>query len=85
MSWTTLTLEVRTPLFGGDDPASDDGSPVRVPSIRGALRFWFRAVAAGHGVSDLGALWTDEQAVFGSTHRPSAIGLRVCGHPTAHG
>ncbi len=85
MSWTTLTLQVRTPLFGGDDPASDAGSPVRVPSIRGALRFWFRAVAAGHGVSELGALWKDEQAVFGSTHRPSAIGLRVTGHPVARG
>ncbi|MFN2497422.1 MAG: type III-B CRISPR module RAMP protein Cmr1 [Pseudonocardiaceae bacterium] len=85
MSWTTLRLQVRTPLFGGDDPASDEGSPVRVPSIRGALRFWFRAVAAGHGVSELGALWKDEQEVFGSTHRPSAIGLRVSGHPTASG
>ncbi|MGH3980604.1 MAG: type III-B CRISPR module RAMP protein Cmr1, partial [Pseudonocardiaceae bacterium] len=85
MSWTTLTLQVRTPLFGGDDPASDDGSPVRVPSIRGALRYWFRAVAAGHGVSDLGGLWTAEQEVFGSTHRPSGIGLRVSGHPSARG
>jgi len=83
MSWTTLTLQVRTPLFGGDDPASDAGSPVRVPSIRGALRFWFRAVAAGHGVSELGELWAAEQEVFGSTHRPSAIGLRVSRHPAA--
>ena len=85
MSWTRLTLQVRTPLFGGDDPARDDGAPARVPSIRGALRFWFRAVAAGHGVSDLTELWEAEEAVFGSTRAPSAIGLRVPRQPTASG
>jgi CRISPR type III-B/RAMP module RAMP protein Cmr1 len=85
MSWTRLTLQVRTPLFGGDDPRQQDGCPVRVPSIRGALRFWFRAVAAGHGVSDLEALWKAEQAVFGSTSQPSAIGLRVSKQPTMGG
>lgn len=86
MSWTTLTLQVRTPLFGGDDPARDDGTPVRVPSIRGALRFWFRAVAAGHGVPDGAELWKAEEAVFGSTGTPSAIRLRVLPEqPTASG
>lgn len=77
MSWTTLTLQVRTPLFGGDDPRQPDSCPVRVPSIRGALRFWFRAVTAGHGVSDLGELRKAEEAVFGSTSTPSAIRLRM--------
>ena len=85
MSWTRLTLQVRTPLFGGDDPTGGDGAPARVPSIRGALRFWFRAVAAGHGVSDLAELWKAEEAVFGSTRTPSAIGLRVPKQPPASG
>ncbi|HEU0087527.1 MAG TPA: type III-B CRISPR module RAMP protein Cmr1 [Pseudonocardiaceae bacterium] len=83
MSWIRLTLAVRTPLFSGDDPVVE-GTPVRVPSIRGALRYWFRAVAAGHGVSDLTQLWADEQAVFGSTKTPSAIGLRVPRQPVVN-
>ncbi|MGH3842092.1 MAG: type III-B CRISPR module RAMP protein Cmr1 [Pseudonocardiaceae bacterium] len=85
MSWTRLTLQVRTPLFGGDDPRNDHGTPIRVPAIRGALRFWFRAVAAGHGVSDLDQLWNAEQAVFGSADTPSEIKLRISGQPTASG
>ncbi|HEX5115087.1 MAG TPA: type III-B CRISPR module RAMP protein Cmr1 [Pseudonocardiaceae bacterium] len=81
--WTTLTLRVVTPLFSGDDPGQPDGGdPIRVPSIRGALRFWFRAVAAGHGVTDLAQLWAQEEQIFGSTRRPSAIALRVSGMPS---
>ncbi len=85
MSWTRLALQVRTPLFGGDDPTRDGGSPARVPSIRGALRFWFRAVAAGHGVSDLRQLWQAEEDIFGSTNTPSPVKLRVPKQPTASG
>ena len=60
MAWTTLTLEVATPLFNGG--ADQDGSAgfgtandpgVRVGSIRGAMRFWFRAVARGQAVVTL--------------------------------
>lgn len=80
--WTTLTLRVVTPLFSGDDPGQrDSGDPIRVPSIRGALRFWFRAVAAGHGVTNLTHLWAQEEEVFGSTRRPSAIALRISDMP----
>ncbi|GDY29091.1 type III-B CRISPR module RAMP protein Cmr1 [Gandjariella thermophila] len=85
MSWTTLHLTVVTPLFSGDDPARETGSPVRVPSIRGALRFWFRAVAAGHGVTDLKELFRQEEEVFGSTARRSRIALRVREQPLAAG
>ncbi|MGH3942388.1 MAG: type III-B CRISPR module RAMP protein Cmr1 [Pseudonocardiaceae bacterium] len=85
MSWTRLTLQVRTPLFGGEDPTGADGPPTRVPAIRGALRFWFRALAAGHGVTALPALWAAEEAVFGSTSTPSAIRLRVPRQPTMSG
>jgi CRISPR type III-B/RAMP module RAMP protein Cmr1 len=86
MSWTTLHLMVVTPLFSGDDPDSGSAdSPIRVPSIRGALRYWFRAVAAGHGVTDPDALWTLEESVFGSTAKPSPIRLRVAGDIRAGG
>lgn len=80
-AWTTLTLKTLTPLFSGDDPESG-GDPIRVPSIRGALRFWFRAVAAGHGVTDLGELWKREERVFGSASKPSPIAMRIAGQPT---
>jgi CRISPR type III-B/RAMP module RAMP protein Cmr1 len=86
MSWTTLTLRVETPLFSGDDPQSDrTGSPIRVPSIRGVLRYWFRAVAAAHGITDKVRLWEEERVVFGSTDHPSPIRLRISGSPPASG
>lgn len=39
-----FTLKVLTPMFmGGADP---EGAPeLRAASIRGAMRFWFRAIA----------------------------------------
>src|SRR5689334_2157276 len=86
MAWTTLTLTVITPLFSGDDPSkSTADSPIRVPSIRGALRFWFRALAAGHGVTNLSELWDQERAVFGSTKIPAPIALRISKQPEAAG
>lgn len=89
MTWTTFTLRVDTPLFSGDDPAmtvtQGTGGPplIRVPSIRGALRFWYRAVAAGHGVTDLSALAEAESSVFGSTKTPSPIATRVTDQPSS--
>jgi CRISPR-associated protein Cmr1 len=80
-NWTTFHLKVVTPLFSGEDPNLVTDSPIRVPSIRGALRFWFRAVAAGHGITDLPTLATAETEVFGSTHSPSPIRLRIDGQP----
>jgi CRISPR type III-B/RAMP module RAMP protein Cmr1 len=51
MTWTTLTLQVTTPLFnGGADPDGSAGlrpdqeAGIRVASIRGSMRFWFRAL-----------------------------------------
>ncbi|EWM19880.1 type III-B CRISPR module RAMP protein Cmr1 [Kutzneria sp. 744] len=84
--WVTFHLRTMTPLFSGDDPKSETGdSPIRVPSIRGVLRYWFRAVAAGHGITAAEDLWTAEEAVFGSTTTPSPIALRVSGCPEATG
>lgn len=72
MPWTTLTLRVTTPLFnGGADPANEaalrpaDEAGVRVASIRGAMRFWFRALAGALTGPDLGLLAGMERLVFG--------------------
>jgi CRISPR/Cas system CMR-associated protein Cmr1 (group 7 of RAMP superfamily) len=39
-----LTCEVVTPLFGG---GADQQPEIRLPSIRGGVRFWFRALMSG--------------------------------------
>ena len=44
MSWITLRLRVTTPLFNGHDD-----EPLRVSSLRGAMRYWFRALAGNQG------------------------------------
>jgi hypothetical protein len=81
VTWTTINLTVVTPLFSGDDPDPTSGgsadSPIRVPSIRGVLRFWFRTIAAAHGIVDRSELWKVEERVFGSTTHPSPIQLRI--------
>lgn len=78
--WTTFILRVDTPLFSGDTAGPDTGAIIRPPSIRGVLRYWYRAIAAGytlHSMADLPDLAAGETAVFGSTATPSPIRLRV--------
>ncbi|MGH3329582.1 MAG: type III-B CRISPR module RAMP protein Cmr1, partial [Streptomycetales bacterium] len=76
MAWTTLTLQVTTPLFNGGAEAvgggpgyPDDQTGVRAPSIRGAMRFWFRALVGGVTGPDLARLAELERAVFGESAR----------------
>lgn len=74
-----ITLEAITPLFlGGADPA---GLPeMRAASVRGLLRFWWRALAGGAlGSANLRALHKAETDVFGSTDSASPIVVRVTG------
>jgi CRISPR type III-B/RAMP module RAMP protein Cmr1 len=86
MTWTTLQLQTITPLFSGDDPEHQRAdSLIRVPAVRGVLRYWFRAVAAGHGITRLKDLWTEEESVFGSTKKPSPIALRIRTQPRTIG
>jgi hypothetical protein len=72
MEWTTLTLQVTTPLFnGGADPDGSAGfrpgheAAIRVASVRGAMRFWFRALAGVLTGPDLPLLAALERRVFG--------------------
>ncbi|NBB86618.1 MAG: type III-B CRISPR module RAMP protein Cmr1 [Bacteroidetes bacterium] len=71
-----LDCEVVTPMFlGGAHP--NKTAELRVPSFRGALRWWYRALLAGRGVPDLSTLKAKEAAVFGSTDRASAVRLAL--------
>lgn len=67
MAELRVTVETVTPLFlGGANPG---GEPeLRASSLRGALRFWLRALLGGAiGDNNLSALRQAESAVFGST------------------
>ncbi|MBA9007287.1 type III-B CRISPR module RAMP protein Cmr1 [Thermomonospora cellulosilytica] len=81
MAWTTLNLKVTTPLFSsGADQESVGDTGIRVPSLRGAMRFWFRALAGsrtGTGPDGLKLLAAMERRVFGGPGVPSACVLRI--------
>ncbi|MEU3142728.1 type III-B CRISPR module RAMP protein Cmr1 [Nocardiopsis alba] len=79
MAWTDFQLTVTTPLFNDDDPTVG----LRVSSVRGAMRFWFRALAGTVYGSSVPALARAEQKVFGSTEGASPVRLRLTGQPTA--
>lgn len=88
MTWTTVTFRVTTPLFsGGADPdgsggfRAPDGDSIRVASIRGAMRFWFRALAGTVAGPDLGLLAALERDVFGDAGTPSPVQLRIPAQP----
>ena len=58
------TYRVVTPLFcGGADPSRAE---LRLPSFKGALRFWWRALAWPRCGGNLGEIKIQEDALFGS-------------------
>lgn len=79
MTWTKLHLTVTTPLF------SNNGDPqraeIRVPSIRGVMRFWLRALAGIMAGDNLRALNQIENQVLGNTAESSPVKLRIPHQP----
>lgn len=74
-----LTIHVVTPLFGGGPTTrvADATAPVRGGTVRGHLRFWWRACNA-HRFSRPEDLFAAEEAIWGSArveaHRKSGPG-----------
>lgn len=71
--WHTLQLQVVTPVFNS---AGTQGTPhlhtqpdLRVPSLRGGMRFWLRAMAAPYVHNDPFRLREVEDRVLGTTAR----------------
>ncbi len=65
MHTITATYEVTTPLFcGGADPT--ERAELRLPSFKGVLRFWWRALAWSRLGGDLARIRREEDALFGS-------------------
>lgn len=73
-----LDLELITPMFGGGVCAgeADPVTLIRVPSIRGQLRFWWRATR-GAAYASPEELFQAEKEIWGSTDKPSAVSLQV--------
>lgn len=59
-------FEVVTPLFAGG-AAPTEATEVRIASLKGALRFWWRALALAERGGGLEAVRRDEGRLFGST------------------
>lgn len=75
----TLHLKLITPMFGGGyEPREvDTVNPIRAASIRGHLRFWWRATMGAEWAHDLKELERRETALWGSVSRPGAVGILV--------
>lgn len=83
-SSTRMTTEYRislvTPLFGGgvEPGVVDESMPIRATSIRGHLRFWWRATR-GHDLGEL--MWQREEEIFGSTEFSSPLTVSLLTQP----
>ncbi|WP_017593828.1 type III-B CRISPR module RAMP protein Cmr1 [Nocardiopsis potens] len=77
MPWTTFRLTVTTPLFTHEDRTTG----LRLASIRGAMRYWFRALAGTRIGNDVHALAREEQRIFGSTDRACPVRMRLANQP----
>lgn len=67
-----------TPIFGGGVNAGeyDSVTPIRPSSIRGHLRFWWRAIR-GAKFEDSAQLFNREGEIWGTADSPSPVTIRV--------
>ncbi|AOY59358.1 type III-B CRISPR module RAMP protein Cmr1 [Desulfococcus multivorans] len=65
-------VEVVTPMFLGG--ANVTRAELRVPSLKGMLRFWWRATS---GINDLGAMKKREGELFGDTSRKALFSVSI--------
>jgi len=75
MERVTFKVEFVTPCFpGGAD--NTEVAEWRAASIRGQLRWWFRAIAGGFYKGNLPEVRNAEAFLFGSTEQASAVRIR---------
>ncbi|HYX26112.1 MAG TPA: type III-B CRISPR module RAMP protein Cmr1, partial [Thermoanaerobaculia bacterium] len=78
MQRETFQLEFVTPCFLAGAEGSTEW---RAASIRGQLRWWFRAVAGGCWGGDLDRVRREEARLFGSTERKSLLQVQALNAP----
>jgi len=78
-SQTTRHYKVIIPLWGGGVKANENDpiTLIRGSSIRGHLRFWWRAIRGNSNGSSLAAMRTRENEIWGSTESPSQVKISV--------
>lgn len=70
-------VHVVTPIFGGGTtPGINDPLIIRGSSIRGQLRFWWRATR-GSRFAEVASLRREEERIWGSTTVPSRVSIWV--------
>jgi len=76
---TTRIYKVITPLWGGGVEANinDPVTLIRGSSIRGHLRFWWRALRGNSNGSTITAMREKENSIWGSTKTPSQVKITV--------
>ena len=74
----SLKVEVITPLFGGSARPREvnETHPVRAASVRGHLRFWWRATT-GAAFGSAADLFNAESRLWGSTEQPGQVRVEV--------
>lgn len=74
----TRSYKLLTPMFGGGavTKQADEDLIIRSSSIRGHLRFWWRATR-GFALGSLEEMRRRENEIFGSTDQPAALKIRV--------
>ncbi len=74
----TYEIQVITPIFGGGVEAgvNDPITPIRPSSIRGHLRFWWRATR-GASCDSVKELKQREGEIWGTTENPSPVEIEV--------
>lgn len=77
----SVNITVATPMAGGGVEAGvvDGKRPVRVPSIRGHLRFWWRMMNLNSPGRDV-----REAEIWGSTENPGTVYAEVREQPSVH-
>ena len=82
MKEITFELETITPLFiAGADQRNIENEGLRAPSLRGLLRWWFRAIMGGVKFSlgdlNLKSVKEEEERIWGTTENQSKVSLRI--------
>lgn len=74
----TVHLKTITPMFGGGAQTRqvDEHHPVRAASVRGHLRFWWRATA-GAGYTEAQKLFEAESELWGNTQQAGKVRVEV--------
>lgn len=77
----TLNISVSTPMAGGGVEAGkiDDKRPIRIPSIKGHLRYWWRIMNLQSPDKD-----TKEPDIWGNTKKPGKVYVSISEQPSIH-